>query len=941
MATIQQDLLALGGFETAFMGRVTDAEDFALRSDYVALRLHARGVGPGSCVAVWMERSDRALTVMTGILKAGAALVPLNADIPPRRAEAIAEICQASLVRNGDFDALCAPVDGTTDDLPRAGESDTALILFTSGSTGNPKGACHTQAHMSLLTRRYAELLRQADAVCRYVVSDTELSFMSFWEYELGPALHLTGRICVTGGPDGRSLSSVADALEESGGILFMTPSKCAAYLNDAAIKPRFRRLSVILLAGERLDPELAHRLIAHCESTVLYTTYGSTECGMIAIQRLGLTGLQPVIPLVIVSEEGLRCPEGELGEICVDAAHAFTRYIGEGERRTVQIDGREYLRTGDMGTLKNGELDIRGRRDQMIKLHGMRVELGEIEHAIRTFPGVDNCAVVYANNVLSAWCASKSPIDPAALRAYLSETLPYYMVPAGFVFMEQLPLNANGKIDRARLKREAKDTTFVRETSIAEEDDRTKPLTSAAEEVLGFPVSPSDSLTALGMDSLRGLNLANFLEQRGYGLRVGDIMLHPVVADLARYMRRLEPPAPSGAPALGRRFRVENYFEWFVLTSEASGRPAARVEEVFLARCDIDEAALMGRVKAISARHPALRSVFTLESGGRFAQTFSADSCVDVRFYDISYLRDRDAGGIDPRQRNYIRFFLGLQRQDRRDAKPMIACFRLGGGYCAFVLSFSHAISDGYSKALIKAELLGALPGREGEDAYIAYQDFVHSPEVRKASRAFFQAYLKGATPAAAPVSPGHMTRSEFETRTARLGPVSGVPEGITPFAYAAWRYGRAALRLFGAKRIAFMVTSSGRSIPVEDIGATVGCLAYRMPVALDADMSPTAFIEGLYEAERHLCMTPEELFGTPLPSITLPSLVVDEFPDMTGGLDLGEIVPFVHEPNDFNCYFTTDGGAIRVRFDYHAEPEQRAFYQRLIALLEEPAEC
>ena len=236
---------------------------------------------------------------------------------------------------------------------------------------------------------------------------------------------------------------------------------------------------------------------------------------------------------------------------------------------------------------------------------------------------------------------------------------------------------------------------------------------------------------------------------------------------------------------------------------------------------------------------------------------------------------------------------------------------------------------------------MLGALPGREGEDAYIAYRDYVGSPEVREASRAFFREYLKGATPAAAPVSPGHMTRSEFETRTARLGPVSGVPEGMTPFAYAAWRYGRAALRLSGAECIAFMVTSSGRSIPVRDIAATVGCLAFRMPVALEADMSPAEFAGGLYEAERHLCMTPEELFGTPLPPVTLPSLVADEFPDMTGGLDLGEIEPFVHEPNDFNCYFTTDGGVMRVRFDYHAEPEQRAFYARLIALLEGPAEC
>ena len=967
--TAQEEILQNKGFEILCGDSLTDPAHTRLLSDRVALHLAARGIRPGEVVAMKMPGTEKALILLTGILKAGAAAVPISTVTPMKRTEDILRISGAALLlEENDFVSLSGEIGGSADTLPRAAEEDTALILFTSGSTGNPKGVCHSQRSLRAMLHAIPDCLRQEDCVPAVTIYDTDMSFVAFFMFEYATTLFSTGRACIPASNAERTLAAAAEGLRHHCAALSLQTSKCKAYLRNDEIRERIGSLSALFLGGEMVEQSLLERLRLLCPDTLILPVYGSSECGVIAAEKAGGTLMKPVSGVIIADEAGQPCPVRAVGEICVDNARIFSGYLGGEEKRLIPLHGKDYFPTGDMGRLDGEGLQIIGRKDHMVKWHGYRVELGEIEHKLRAHPAVDNAALVYTGEEIVAICAvgEKNESLTERIRDDLSEELPYYMIPSRFILLDVLPVNARGKTDREALRQLAQ---RKKETDGPREEEReqsgspeTALLLDGLEAVLGVRASPRDSAAELGLESLKGLLLADWLEEQGYRLRLSDMLLHPVIETMAQYMKGIIDEHESRARAERKdgdwEFIIQNPFEWLVLNTERSGMgtppagkdelpfgsanrdglliPAWRMDELFLARVDFTEEAFLEKARQIMLRHPALRSSFSVDANGRARQRILEEPAGELHYFDIERLRGAECERISEKQRSYIRFFRRLKIEEGAMKSPVLmACFRLGGGTCALWLSLSHAVADGVCMALIKGELLTERGPGQLSDAYIAYREWSADPEIRKMSRQFFREALRGAVPAAAPLSPNRFRGGVMETRKVVLGNVRET-NGLSPSSYAAWRYGKAALDTFGGDCVFFLIHSSGRNIPLRGIADTVGCLAAGMPVVIRRDDTPQRFVRRLYEAERHTCMTAEELFGR-LSPVTLPSLESLVFPDRTEGRDLGPLEAEAFSAGDFSAYITIENGELAIKLHYHAEPEQRAFYREFARRLSE----
>ena len=967
--TLQEELLHSKGFAILSGDKTMDAARVSLLSDRVALHLAAKEIGPGKAVAMKMASFEKALITLTGILKAGAASVPISAVTPVKRVEEILRISGAALlVEDEDFASLSGKISGSVESLPRAAEDDTALIPFTSGSTGNPKGVCHSQRSLRTLLHTNPDYLKREGRIPEVMICDTDISFIAFMMHEYALTLFSTGRICIPASNGERTLAAVAEGLRHHGAVLSLQPSKCKAYFKYDAIRERLRNLSVLFLGGEMVEQSLLERLRQLCPDTLILPTYGSSECGIIALKKPEDTSMKAMIGVVVADEAGKPCPDGTVGEICVDNARIFSGYLGGEEKRQISLRGKSYFPTGDMGVLDGEDLQITGRKDQMVKWHGYRVELGEIEHKLRAHPAVDNAAVLYTGEEIVAICAADAKREGLVerIREDLAEVLPYYMIPSRFIVLDALPINTRGKVDRAALQllaRQKREAARPIDADCGQVDSpETAILLEGMEAVLDVRASPRDSALELGLESLKGLLLADWLEERGYRLHLADMLLHPVIETMSRHMERIREDQESVTPETRkdgvREFFVQNPFEGFVLNAERHGMgmvpagkdelpfgtadrdglliPAWRVDELFLARADFTEEAFFEKAHQIMLRHPALRSSFSVDADGRVRQRIREEPAGNLYYFDIERLRGAEHEGISEKQRSYIRFFRRLKLEDGAMKSPVLmACFRLGEGTCALWLSLSHAIADGVSKAIIKGELLSERRLGQSSDAYIAYREWSADPAVRELSRAFFREALRNAVPAAAPLSPNRFKGGVMETRKIVLGNVRET-NGLSPSSYAAWRYGKAALDTFGGDCVFFQLFSSGRNIPLRGIADTVGCLAAAMPVVIRRDDTPLRFAQRIYRAERNVCMPPEQLFGR-LSPVSLPSLDSLVFPDRTEGRDLGPLESEGFYADDISASFTVKNGEMAIQFHYHAEPEQRAFYREFARLLTE----
>ena len=561
------------------------------RASALAGRLSRAGVRPGDTVGILMERSPDLVAALLAVAKTGAAYVPLDLRSPvPRMRAIVRAVDTRALVTDrgtvnhpitAGLNVIQADIEETgagdgTRPFPDIACSNDALlyIMHTSGSTGEPKGA--EISHRNVLALALDRRLR--GAAHERVLFHSPHAFDAS-TYEIWAPLLVGGRVVISS--DKVNAVLLRRLVGRGVTAVFLTSGLLAALAHgDPGC---LRGVREVWTGGEIVPPWAVDRIRDACPGTTVINVYGPTEnttfstCYPIPDGPLDGRELPIGAPMdntrVYVLDDSLRlAPPGAIGQVYVAGARVARGYTGRPALTAGSFlpdpygtPGSRMYATGDLGFWDpSGQLRFRGRTDDQVKLHGFRIEPGEIESMLLRHPGVSHAAVVIRKQnenegrivAFAVLGAGGEAAGGKELRGYLAEQLPEYMVPAEVVLLPELPLNRNGKIDRARLAELATaDSAELADWSITTTE---RSLRDMWEELLELPVTSGDAnFWDLGGDSLLGFTLAARIRERlGVPLRLRDLFQRPRLADLASFIDAALAP-DGGQPAPAARVEV------------------------------------------------------------------------------------------------------------------------------------------------------------------------------------------------------------------------------------------------------------------------------------------------------------------------------------------------------------------------------------------------
>ncbi|WP_285498419.1 non-ribosomal peptide synthetase, partial [Actinomadura sp. NBRC 104425] len=536
------------------------------RADRLARHLTARGVGPESVVAVVLDRGIELIVALLGVLKAGAAYLPVDPGYPAERIALMLEDAAPAVVLD-DPDAVArwsVPDGGGRADRAVDARSP-AYLIYTSGSTGRPKGVL--VSHHSIVNRLVWMRDHYRIGAGDRVMQKTPTVFdVSVWELF---CTLISGATLVIARPGGhRDPGYVADLVRtRQVTVLHFVPSMLDAFLLDSAVG-ELPSLRMVVCSGEALPPDTQARFFAAFGDVELHNLYGPTEAAVdvtawrctpghdgrpvpigapVANTRVYVLDdrLEPVAPGVTgeLYLAGVQLARGYAGRPALTGERFVACPFGSGERM---------YRTGDLVKwTTDGQLVFLGRTDQQVKVRGFRIEPGEIEAVLRTRSDVAQAAVVAREDVpgdtrLVAYVVPADPgtgTDPGDLREFASGRLPEYMVPTAVVVLDELPLTVNGKLDRGALPVPEYPTGSGRAPATVQEEI----LCEEFAEVLGVEsVGVDDDFFRLGGHSLLAVRLVERLRGRGVPVSVRALFESPTPAGLARAVVDQAPPVPE-----------------------------------------------------------------------------------------------------------------------------------------------------------------------------------------------------------------------------------------------------------------------------------------------------------------------------------------------------------------------------------------------------------
>jgi amino acid adenylation domain-containing protein/non-ribosomal peptide synthase protein (TIGR01720 family) len=709
----------------AFGTETVSYADLDARANRFARVLIGAGVGPGDIVAIMLPRSIDTIVSLIGVLKAGAAYLPVDPNYPADRIRYLLDDARpvlllsttsqppvpgiwALMIDDATITVALAQEDGgQITDAERGRplrERDVAYVIYTSGSTGRPKGV--VVEHMSISRLITDQLERFGVGGQTRLLQFASLSFDAA-AWEISTSLLCGGTLVLSTDDDRQPGEPLARLIHRHGiNLVSLPPSVIGVFPPEITLPSDL----VFITAGEACPPELVQRWAGERD---MINAYGPTEATVCVTMSDPLAaGARPPIgrPLantrLYVLDQNLRpVPAGAAGELYIAGDQVARGYLNRrgltAERFVADLfsptpGGRMY-RTGDLVRWnRDGQLDYLGRSDDQVKIRGFRIELGEVEAAVRVAAGVAQAAVIVREDIpgdkrLVAYLVPEAATpELETVRATVAAALPGHMVPSAFVALAALPLTTNGKVDRAALPVPSYGgSSFQRAASTPEE----ALLCKLFGEVLGADsVGVLDNFFALGGHSLLATRLVSRIRASlGVELPVRALFEAPTAEALAKRL----PTAHTARPALvaaGRPERLPLSFAqlrlWFLNRLEGPS-PAYNIPTAVRISGPLDRLALEGALAEVCARHESLRTVFPDDDGSPWQLILAPELSRPVLG-----LTETDAGGL-----NAALLDAAAQGFDIAADLPLRATlFRLSPDEHVLLLVQHHVAGDGWS---------------------------------------------------------------------------------------------------------------------------------------------------------------------------------------------------------------------------------------------------
>ena len=733
--------------------------ELLLRADALARELEAREIGPRDLVGIALPRSAELVVAVVGIVRAGAAYVPIDLNQPVERRSLILSDARPKLVvtEGAQVEGIPSGIRmlGLPRDVPEVIErrrrprvEDPAYVIYTSGSTGQPKGVVVTQHNA-------ARLFIAAQPLFKFDTNDVWPLFHSigfdFSVWELWGALLNGGRLVVVPALTARAADAFhALVIREGVTVLNQTPSAFRAFdaADAAAGRPR-NQLRHVVFAGEALDPRsLKDWFESHGEEQPrLANMYGITETTvhvtyrrMVAEDADG-TGTSLVgTPLadlridLLDADDQLVAP-GEVGEIFVGGEGVSSGYLGHPELTAERFlpdprgehpNARLY-RSGDLGRrTPDGDLEYLGRIDNQVKLRGFRIELGEIEVALCKAASVRAAVVALHNSSvkgpqLIAYVVQDEcePLDAWSLREHVAHHLPDYMVPAAYVRIQQVPRTINDKVDRAALPSPSAQSYPGAGAGSALRDEYERAVAQIFSEVLDIAVYAREAnFFRLGGDSLLAIRVVILTQEcLNIDLSMSSLFDNPTVASLADFVRqekiRERTAKPVAQVARGDAIALSPQQHALWLDLKIRPNKAAYNEALaFRVKGRLEPARLMQALAQLTQRHEVLRArLIEINSEPRLVFDRAASA---VEFASLEAAPDEVERKLTEAMHRPFNLAEGPLWRAMLYNEP--------GGESVLILVVHHVILDAASEEILLGDLIAAYSNPDALRAVGAY---------------------------------------------------------------------------------------------------------------------------------------------------------------------------------------------------------------------------
>ncbi|MBS1808496.1 MAG: amino acid adenylation domain-containing protein [Acidobacteria bacterium] len=558
------------------------------RANQVAHALRADGIQPDTLVGILTERSLLTVIGILGILKAGAAYLPLDASSPSARLQFMLEDAQAPVILTQqkmlpqlpETQAKVICLDRDWEIISKQSEANPSLTttstnlayaIYTSGSTGQPKGTAivHRAVNRLVFNTNYVQL-DESDCIAQVATMSFDAATFELW----GALLH-GARLVIIAKDIALSPQEFAAQLREHHvTTMFVTTALFNLLSREAPMA--FSTLKTLMFGGEACDPNCIREVLKNGAPNRLLHVYGPTENTTFSSWHLieQVPENAATVPIgrpisnstMYLLDRYLKpVPVGVPGEVYVGGDGLAREYLHQPELtaekfRVLRFESRasnpesripnpesRLYRTGDLARyLPDGSIEFIGRKDHQIKLRGFRIELGEIEAALLAHPAIQDCLVVVANGqgekrLLAYYVVASAPAPTVSeLRDFMKQRLPDYMLPASFFKLDEMPLTPNGKVDRQKLPQPTLFTEPSQDVAQAT-DELEVQLTRIWEQVLNVkPIGVRDNFFALGGHSLIAVRLFTAIEKAfGQRLPLATLFQFPTIEQLAEVIRQ------------------------------------------------------------------------------------------------------------------------------------------------------------------------------------------------------------------------------------------------------------------------------------------------------------------------------------------------------------------------------------------------------------------